>query len=183
MDLTNYELLALRWKDVNLNQGILSVLQSLEQTKDGIRFKAPKTQRSRRNVTLPAVTVEALRAHKAAQSELRLQLGVGRDENALVCPGLDFRPRSPAAFTREFTRFVVSLDMPRITFHGLRHTHASQLLRAGVHPKVAQERLGHSTIAVTLDMYSHVVPSMQVDAAERVDAVLKAALGKQKSNE
>ena len=177
------EILALAWRDVNLEQGVLSVTRSLEQTRDGMRFKTPKTKRSRRSLTLPLMTIEALQTHKAAQAALRLRLGAGRDDDAIVCPGFNFGPRSPGAFTREFTRFVDTLDIPRITFHGLRHTHASQLLRAGVHPKIAQERLGHSTVAVTLDMYSHVVPSMQVDAAGRVDAILKTALGKKNSNE
>ena len=73
---------------------------------------------------------------------------------------------------------VRDLDSPNVTFHGLRHTHATQLLKEGVHPKVAQERLGHSTISTTLDLYSHVMPGMQEDAAARVDKALKAALGK-----
>jgi integrase len=147
------EVLGLRWQDVDLDRGVLSVVQALEETKDGLRFKAPKTKHSRRKVTLPGITVEALRRHKVEQARLRLQLGLGRDDNALVCPRIDGKPRSPRAFTKEFTRLAAKADIPPITFHGLRHSHATQLLQAGVHPKVAQERLGHSTIATTMDLY------------------------------
>ncbi len=177
------EALALKWKDVDLDRGVLSVVRSLEETAEGLRFKAPKTKLSRRNVTLPGVTVEALRRHKVEQAQLRLQLGLGRDEDALVCPRYDGKPRSPGAFTKEFTRLAAKLDIPHITFHGLRHSHATQLLRAGVHPKVAQERLGHSTITTTMDLYSHVTKSMQEDAAARVDTALRTAMGKPKEND
>ena len=101
-----------------------------------------------------------------------------RDENGLVFSRCDGQPRSPCAFTKEFMRLVAKLDIPHITFHGLRHSHATQLLRAGIHPKVAQERLGHATIATTMDLYSHVTESMQEDAAIRIDAGLRAAISK-----
>ncbi len=172
------EVLALRWGSVDFDRSELSVVQSLEQTKAGLRFKPPKTKRSRRVVTLPAFTVEALRRHKVEQAQLRLRIGLGRDENGLVCPRYDGQPRSPHAFTKEFSRLVAKLNIPRITYHGLRHSHATQLLRAGIHPKVAQERLGHATIATTMDLYSHVTESMQEDAAIRIDTGLRAAISK-----
>ena len=176
------EILGLRWQDVNLDRGILSVVQTLEQTREGLRFKPPKTKRSRRVVTLPTVTIEALRHHRAEQARIRLQLGMGRDEEGLVCAKYDGQPRSPRNFTKEFTRLISRLDIPHITFHGLRHSHATQLLGAGIHPKIAQERLGHSTIATTMDLYSHVTESMQEDAAARIDDALRAAIGKHKGN-
>ena len=176
------EILGLRWRDVDLDRGILSVVQTLEQTREGLRFKPPKTKRSRRVVTLPTVTIEALRHHRAEQARVRLQLGMGRDEEGLVCAKYDGQPRNPRNFTKEFTRLVSRLDIPHITFHGLRHSHATQLHRAGIHPKIAQERLGHSTIATTMDLYSHVTESMQEDAATRVDDALRAATGKHKGN-
>ena len=176
------EILALRWRDVDFDRGTLAVTQSLEETKDGLRFKQPKTKRSRRVVTLPSITIDALRRHRIEQAQLRLQLGLGRDDNGLVCSRYDGQPRSPRAFTKEFTRLVAKLDIPRTTFHGLRHSHATQLLRAGIHPKIAQERLGHSTIATTMDLYSHVTDTMQEDAAAQIDAGLQAAIGKRKRN-
>jgi len=78
--------------------------------------------------------------------------------------------------THEWTRLLAKTSLPRIRFHDLRHSHATQMLAAGVHPKIASERLGHSTIGVTLDLYSHVMPGMQADAAEQVDAALQAAI-------
>lgn len=176
------EILALRWRDVDFDRGTLAVTQSLEETKDGLRFKQPKTKRSRRVVTLPSITIDALRRHRIEQAQLRLQLGLGRDDNGLVCSRYDGQPRSPRAFTKEFTRLVAKLDIPRTTFHGLRHSHATQLLRAGIHPKIAQERLGHSTIATTMDLYSHVTDTMQEDAAAQIHAGLQAAIGKRKRN-
>lgn len=177
------EILALRWASVDLNAGTISVTHSLEETKDGLRFKPPKTRSGRREVTLPSFTIQALRAHKAEQAETRLKLGLGKDENDLVCPRYDGCARSPRAFTKEFKRLAVKAGMPDITFHGLRHSHATQLLKSGIHPKVAQERLGHSTIATTMDLYSHVTKSMQEDAAACVDDALRAALSKPNENE
>jgi integrase len=174
--------LALQWSHVDLDRGTLAVVQTLEQTKAGLRLKPPKTKRSRRVVTLPSLTVEALRRHKADQAAMRLKLGMGKDDSGFVCARWDGELRSPRALTKEFARLIAKLDLPRISFHGLRHSHATHLLRAGVHPKVAQERLGHSTIATTMDLYSHVTATMQEDAAVRVDVALKAALGKRNAN-
>lgn len=176
------EVLAVQWDHIDLDRGTLAVVQTLEQTKTGLRLKPPKTKRSRRVVTLPSVTIEALRRHKADQAALRLKLGMGKDKAAYVCARWDGELRSPRALTKEFARLIATLDLPTISFHGLRHSHATHLLRAGVHPKVAQERLGHSTIATTMDLYSHVTATMQEDAASRVDVALRAALGKQSGN-
>jgi len=177
------ELLALKWRNVDLVRGVLTVLETLEETKEGgLRFKPPKTKGSRRSVTLPEITLEELKRHKVSQAEMLLGLGVRQDAETLVCGRYDGRPRSPRAFTKEFTVFMKALrssgrrDIPRVIFHGLRHSHATQLLRSGIHPKIAQERLGHSTIAVTLDLYSHVSQSMQDRAALQVDKALRAAI-------
>jgi len=173
------EILALRWGDVDLERATLSVTQTLEKTRQGgLQFKQPKTKRSRRSISLPSMLVDALRKHRADQAELHLSLGVGWKEHGLVCSKLAGEPIIPGTLTNMFGRFVKSIDIPPIRFHDLRHTHATHLLRQGVHPKVAQERLGHATIAVTLDLYSHVMPGMQENAALKVDTALRAALGK-----
>jgi integrase len=189
------EVLALRWKHIDLDRSTLSVVESLEETKDGgLQFKTPKTKGSCRRVTLPSITVEALKRHKVEQAQIRLRLGLGRDDDALVYGRIDGSPKSPRAFTKEFTRLVVKLraetrehpkepDIPPVTFHGLRHSHATQLLKAGIHPKIAQERLGHSTIAVTLDLYSHVTETMQEDAARMVDNALRVAINERTNRE
>ncbi len=173
------EVLGLRWCDVDLDRGTLSVTQTLEKTREGgLHFKQPKTRKSRRTISLPSITVDALRKHRAEQMELYLSLGSGWDDGGLVCTKAAGEPVNPNTLTSGFASRVRDMDIPRVRFHDLRHTHATQLLKEGVHPKVAQERLGHATIAVTLDLYSHVMPGMQEDAAARVDRALKTALGK-----
>jgi integrase len=170
------EVLALRWKNVDLERGSLRVMESLEQTKSGIRFKKPKTEKTR-VITLPGFTIEALHRRKREQAEELLKLGVGQTGETLVCCRADGLPLQPQSLTHEFTYLVGRMkDLPRVRFHDLRHSHATQLLLAGVHPKVAQERLGHSTISTTLDLYSHVTETMQSDAAARLDAALRPAI-------
>ncbi len=177
------EVLAFRWCDVDLDRAALTVTRTLEKTREGgLRFKQPKTRKSRRTISLPSIAVGALRKHRVEQAELYLSLGVGWDDDGLVCARPDGGPINPNTLTSGFASFVRKTDIPRVRFHDLRHTHATQLLKEGVHPKVAQERLGHATIAVTLDLYSHVMPGMQEDAALRVDRALKAALGKRTEN-
>jgi integrase len=171
------ELLALRWRDVDLPAKTLRVVQSLEQTDAGLRFKPPKTKRSRRTIALPSSAVELLQRHKIAQLEERLQLGLGRDERGLVFAEITGEPVIPDNFTRKFARLVKRAKIRPITLHGLRHSHITDLLRAGVHPKIASERAGHASVAITLDVYSHAVPGLQEDAAQRIDGALRKALG------
>jgi integrase len=175
------EILAARWSDVDFEAGTLAVCQSLEHTKaGGLVFKQPKTRRSRRVVALPTLAIEALRKHRAAQARHRLQAGTAYADHDLICARFDGQPRNPGAVTRSFRKLIEALDLPRIRFHDLRHSHATQLLRQDIHPKVVSERLGHSTIGITLDTYSHVLPGMQEQAAKRIDSVLRAALKRRK---
>jgi integrase len=92
----------------------------------------------------------------------------------------DGRPLKPNSLTHEFARFIAGTALPKVRFHDLRHSHATHMLASGVHPKIAQERLGHATVAITLDLYSHVLPGMQADAASRVDEALRQALDKRR---
>lgn len=172
------EVLGLRWRDLDLaaDTATLTVNHTLEETKSGLKLKDPKSKRSRRNITLPMVTVEALRRHKAAQAEERLQLGLGRADDGYVFAALDGGPIRPRNLSKEFTRIVARADVRKVSFHSLRHTHASQLLRDGVHVKVVSERLGHATVSITLDTYAHVIPNMQADAAARIHAAFADAL-------
>jgi integrase len=163
------EILALRWKNVDLDHGVVRVVGSLEQTrKGGLRFKATKTEKARA-VTLPKFAVEELRRWKREQAEGLFALGVRQRPDTLVCARQDGDPKQPESLTHEFTYLVGRADIPRVRFHDLRHTHATQLLASGVHPKIVQERLGHSTITVTMDLYSHVSETMQSDAAAKLD--------------
>lgn len=170
------ELLALRWQDIDLDSGVLMVVRSLEQTNDGLRFKAPKTKRGKRPVVLPASIVDVLRDHKVRQAEERLALGLGKGE--LVFTRVDGRPISPDTFTSWVARVAKRAGTSHVMpVHGMRHTHVTNLLRANVHPKIASERAGHSSVGVTLNRYSHVVPGLQEDAAQRIDAALRKVLG------
>jgi integrase len=177
------EILALRWKNVDLERGTLSVVESLEDTKAGIRFKKPKSGRSRA-ITLPGYAVEELRRLKREQAEGLLGLGVRQTSETLVCCRADGAPHRPIALSYEFARFMRRLkELPRVRFHDLRHSHATQLLASGIHPKVASERLGHASIGITLDLYSHVTDTMQGEAASKLDsamALAKSRLGGQK---
>jgi len=170
------EILALRWKNVDLDRASLRVVESVEQTKAGIRFKAPKTERARA-VALPAFAVEELRRLKRLQAEFLLQLGVRQTGETLVCCREDGGVLQPTSLTHQFTYLMKrSPDLPRLRFHDLRHSHATQLLVEGIHPKVVQERLGHSSIAITLDLYSHVAGTLQEDAAARLDVAFGPAI-------
>lgn len=172
------EVLAVRWKNVDLERGTLRVMESLEQTKTGIRFKPPKSGRHR-VITLPAYAVEDLRGLKRRQAEELLALGVRQTGETLVCARTDGEPHQPLSLTYEFARFMGRIkDLPRVRFHDLRHSHATQLLASGVHPKIASERLGHASVGITLDLYSHVTDTMQSDAAVKLDSAMQVAKGR-----
>lgn len=169
------EILALRWKNVDLETGTLRVVESLEQTKTGIRFKAPKSGRHRA-ITLPAYAVQELRRLKREQAEGLLALGVRQSAETLLCCRADGGPHQPLSLTYEFARFMRRLNhLPRVRFHDLRHSHATQLLASGVHPKIASERLGHASVGITLDLYSHVTDTMQSEAAAKLDLAMQVA--------
>jgi integrase len=163
------EILALRWKNVDLEVGVVRVVESLEQTKAGLRFKSTKTEKGRA-VPLPGFALAELKRWKVEQGKRLLRLGIGSSGETLVCGREDGEPKQPESLTHEFTYLVSRIKgLPRVRFHDLRHTHATQLLASGTHPKVVQERLGHSTITVTMDLYSHVSDTIQSDAAARLD--------------
>jgi len=130
---------------------------------------------------LPAFAVAELRRLKREQAESLLMLGVRQNDATLICARADGEPMPPRSLTHEFVKAVCRVeDVPRVRFHDLRHSHATQLLVAGVHPKVAQERLGHSSISVTLDLYSHVTGTMQEDAAAKLDMAFQSAITRPK---
>lgn len=166
------EVLGLRWRDLDLDKGRLSVTQTL--VGEG-RVSSPKTEKGRRSVALDSGTVDALRSHWERELQERLAFGPDYQDSGLVFRREDGLPLSPNAFSQTFDRLVASSGLPRIRLHDLRHTHATMALQAGVHPKVVSERLGHSTVSITLDIYSHAIPALQESAAELVAALVLSA--------
>jgi len=169
------EIAALRWSNVDLTAGQLSIVESAEQTRAGVRYKEPKSGRTR-TVALSRTVVEELRSYRLKQAEELLQLGVRLADDAFVVTLRDGTPCPPDRLTREWIRISGRLGLRRIRFHDLRHAHATHLLASGVHPKVASERLGHSRVGITLDLYSHVTPGMQKEAADIVDAAFRQTI-------
>jgi integrase len=163
------ELLALRWSDVNLDDGKLRVEQSLEQTKAGLRFKSPKTKHGRRTITIPPSIVAELRLHRKKQQERRLALGAGKaPADALVFPTWDFAVRSPNALTKKWSVAMAAAGLS-ISLHALRHTHASSLIAAGVDVLTISRRLGHASPTVTLGVYGHLFSNTDDRAAQVIE--------------
>lgn len=167
------ELLALRWRDLDLDLASVYVAHSLHRLDDGkVIIKEPKTPSSRRMVDLPPSLALLLREHKKDQQLQRVVLSPSlKDEDFVFCHD-DGSALNPSTVTHSFSKVAVAAGMPYLRLHDLRHIHATMLLKAGTHPRIVQERLGHSTIATTLDIYSHTVPGMQKAAAERLDTLL-----------
>jgi integrase len=171
------EITALRWRSIDLDRGQLSVIASTEQTNRGIREKETKSGKAR-TVALAALIIDELRRHRVTQAEGLLQAGVRLTDDHYVVAREDAQPLQPRSLTHAFVKFIRQRGLAPIRLHDLRHSHATHMLAAGVHPKVAQERLGHSSVSVTIDLYSHVLPGMQVEAVSKVDAVLRDALNR-----
>jgi integrase len=153
------EMLALRWNRVRLDvpDKRIEIREALEETKvGGLRSKAPKTKNSVRDVSLPDIAAEALGELYRQQLEVRVACGLGRPpDDALVFPRLDGTPQSPRAFSKDWADVAESIGLPDITFHALRHTHASHLIDAGIDVVKISRRLGHASPTVTLKIYAH----------------------------
>ncbi len=168
------ELLGLRWRDVDLEHGVLSVRATLQFINGQFVFAEPKSARSRRQIALSKRAVEALLGHRIRQLEECSALGSAWDVTYdLVFPNQVGRPMNASnMIRREFHPMLKRAGLPYIRFHDLRHTAATLLLRQGVNPKIVSEMLGHASVSITLDLYSHVLPDMQQMAAEAMDAAL-----------
>ena len=168
------ELLALRWQDIDLLLLQVSVSRSLHQVRGGrIIFRQPTTETSRRLVALTPSTAALLKEHQESQNKLRESLGYPKltDEDLVFCQ-YDGKPFLPNTVSHNWIKLIRRTGLNGIRFHDARHTHASLMLKQGVHPKIVQERLGHSSIQVTLDTYSHVAPGLQQSAAETFDNII-----------
>ena len=167
------ELLALRWSDIDLELMTISVNRSLQVLKDGTKIiREPKTPKARRLIAMTPSLALQLREHKESQSALRLLAGKPLQQDDLIFSDLDGQPINPNTITPAFTKIAKRAGF-KLRLHDLRHTHATLMLKSGVHPKIVSERLGHATVAFTLDTYSHVVPGLQEAAAKAFDDKLK----------
>jgi len=167
------ELLGLRWGDVDFDSSQIAIVQTVSKVNGRIVVGQPKTSGSRRTVYVHDTTMKALRQQRQLQAEERLAAGPAWDaDNDLVFRNEMGGPVNPERFSRHFRQLVEESDVPRIRLHDLRHTNATLSLKAGVHPKVVSERLGHSSIAITLDLYSHVTPGISRDAAATVESMM-----------
>jgi integrase len=162
------EVLGIRWSDVDLGAGRLHVRRSLVCVTHEPQYSTTKTAKSRRTIALDVATVAALRAHRATQAAEKLAAGETYEDADLVFCDRRGGALHPERFTRTFQEQVARLDLPRIRLHDLRHTWATLALQAGIHPKIVSERLGHANISITLDIYSHVAPSLHAEAANTV---------------
>ena len=169
------ELLALRWHDVDLEkEPTLRVREAIEETKAGLRFKTPKTENSVREISLPDIVVEALREHRQKQREQRVALGLGKlAESALLFPRLNGEPQSPRAFSKEWADVAASIGSP-VTFHALRHTHASHLIDAGIDVVKISRRLGHASAGITLKVYSHLFRKRDDKSSAAINAAISS---------
>ncbi|TKH33765.1 tyrosine-type recombinase/integrase [Bacillus cereus] len=165
------ELLGVRWKDVDLEKGHLIISQTLSH--DGKTFLlGGKTKSSLRKILLPASTVAKLKKHRAVVLKEKLSQGEEYQDNDLVMCTPSGMPINPANIRRSLNALIKKAAVPKIRFHDLRHTHATLLLAKGVNVKVISERLGHSNIKITLDTYSHVLPTMQEHAVNKIEEIL-----------
>lgn len=169
------EYLGLQWKDINFEQGTATVQRAVvwHRTGGGWHFSQPKTAKSRRTIPLPSSVMQELRRHRVKQNEDRLKLGAAWHQNDLVFPSEIGTPLNPPNVTRHFKRILEKANIrTSIRLYDLRHTTATLLLQAGINPKIVSERLGHSTITLTLDVYSHVLPNMQKDATDQLEQMI-----------
>jgi len=167
------EALGLRWQDVDLDTGVLNVRYQLQRVDRKLQLVEPKTSRSRRQISLPQVVVAALREHKLRQLRERHIAGTRWQEWGLVFTTTIGTPLDCSTVTRAFQKTLKDIGLPRQRFHDLRHCCASLLLAQGIHPRVVMEILGHSTIGLTMNTYSHVMPAAQREAANSMDAILQ----------
>jgi integrase len=176
------KLLGLRWQDMDWKAEILHIRQTVARVKNHetghthLVFQEPKTEHSWRTIPLPEACLTALRQHRAHQAEEKLSLGPAYKDHGLVFCQADGSPIDPRTLNRYFSQALAQAGLPSIRLHDARHTFATWLLEQGVSPKVVQTMLGHSSIAVTLDIYSHVSLDLEKQAAAKLNAALTSGL-------
>jgi integrase len=174
LGLRRAELLGLQWGDVDFERRTVSIVRTLQRIDGVLTTKSPKTKLSRRTLVVPAFVLDALRSHRRAQSEQRMRLGLGNGgADAWVFSNAAGGPLDMDAFAKRFRRLTQRAGLPHIHLHSLRHGYAVLGLQAGIDLKTISSNLGHSSIRLTADTYSHVVSSVGEDAANRIDAIIR----------
>lgn len=166
------ETLGLRWEDVDLTHRTITIMQTLQTVNREIRVKrGAKTKKSRRTIDIPDTLVEVLKKHRLEQKKNRLAFGELYQDSGLVCTKEDGSPIKPSSFASHFVAVAKRAGLD-ISFHVLRHTHASLLIKAGIYPKILSERLGHSDIGTTYNVYGHLMAGAQREAAVKIDEAI-----------
>jgi integrase len=174
------ELCGLCWDSVDLKEGVVIVQRQMTVLKEGLSLDdTTKSRAGRRSVVLTDDAVRELKAHRRRQLEERLLMGEAYRDQGLVFCKEDGTPTDPREFTKRFQRLLRAAGLPKVRLHDLRHTHASLLLSRGMHPKIVQERLGHSSITMTLDLYSHLAPGLDRQAAESLNGLMQTTKEKE----
>src|SRR5579859_2966308 len=172
MGLRQGEALGLRWQDIDLELGYLRVSKQLQRIDGRLQLVEPKTNRSRRSLAMPAAIVRALRAHREGQEAEKKVAGDHWEDSGLVFTGLEGKPLDGSAISKQFHRLLADAGLPKRRFHDLRHSCATLLLVQGVSPRVVMDVLGHSQIGLTMNTYTHVVPELRRQAADRMDELM-----------
>jgi integrase len=180
------ELLALRWKDVDLEKGAVTVNQGLVRTREGLIFQEPKTKLANRTINIPVEVVGVLKMYQSRWKVMKDGAGEAwinfdkdnpdnHENDLLFCNKLG-KPLDPRSFTHHFERLLKKAGLPKVTFHGLRHTFATMSLQEGVDIRTTQENLGHHSAAFTLDVYSSVTGKMKKDATDKIGNLLNLCI-------
>ena len=168
------ELLALHWEDIDFEERSLWVRHTVYRAgKYGIRESDPKTESSKRKIILPQFVIDALLRHRAQQAAVRVETGAAWQEHDIVFSNSLGKFMEGSFVHKLFKQLLKQAELPDVRFHDLRHTVATIMLKMGVHPKQVQELLGHSQIAITMDLYSWVLPSMQRELMDQVDEIFR----------
>lgn len=170
------EVLALRWQDVDLEKGKVSIKRNMVKVGKEIIFKDPKIETSIREIELPTTLLKLLQAERKRYVANKLRLGAEFEDNDLVVCWDDGKLIKPDTLSQKFRRLIQTIGLKHIRLHDLRHTNATLMLTYGVNPKVAQQRLGHASISTTMDIYSHVTDKVEKEAAEKLDKGIFEAL-------
>lgn len=166
------ELLALRWEHIDFEKELICIRENMVRGEKGYVIKAPKTEAGIRDVHVGKEVIQELRHARAEYCRDLIAYGVGFHDDGFIVRQENGKPLTPDVMSQKWRRFIAAHDLPSIRFHDLRHSNATALIQAGVNPKVVQQRLGHADVSVTLNTYTHVLPEMDIEAADKLDAIM-----------